>query len=744
MQKKLRAGLIILCCLFGLLFFNVMPAHPLDVNLRQKLAVFPFIARNMEAMTLTESLSSLLLNNIDRAGYFEILERKKIENIIELEGLRLESLSKEDILKIGARNNIDFLLCGSATRVGRSVAIEIQLFSMRENKTCFTDTIRTSEGELAAKLYSTAQDIVMSSKKCLSPDPVAVSERKPLAMPENIKISGTSASIRINWTHQDMPHLIGFKIFRSNNADGPFTQIATTSENFYTDENLKLNETFYYKIKAIDKKGTDSEFSLSVVGKTSIAPQPPIFLNVQDNVKGAYLQWRSRPHSGKESDNVEAGYKVFRKIQADKEFKEVAVIPADNTTYTDHGLKDNATYTYTLTAFNALNTESDFSAMLEVTTPQGVSGLKIESGKIRRAPLKWDVNVNDVVEGYRIYRAEEEKGEYKKIAQTSGRHSVSYSDTGLEDNKTYWYRVTACNKNNIETDMSEPVSATTRPKPPVPAGLAAKSGEARKVSLKWETIKSPEDEIRGYKIYRAIEEKAEYNKIAEIDSEKDNFSDNSSPLKDNSVYYYRISSFNSAGAESRQTESVSATTKALPQIPGGLKAVSGDVKKVSLSWDKNTEPDIKEYVIYRKRADEKDFDRIKSTKEISYTDSRLRDGAEYIYVIQAVDNDNLFSPMSSPVSAKTKPLPQRPAGLKITEQDGKKRISWDANPEKDIKKYHVYKKGFLGISQKVGSVQDTYWEAGEMKGKAELFVTALDETDLESEASETIVLGETK
>ena len=100
--------------------------------------------------------------------------------------------------------------------------------------------------------------------------------------------------------------------------------------------------------------------------------------------------------------------------------------------------------------------------------------------------------------------------------------------------------------------------------------------------------------------------------------------------------------------------------------------------------------------------------------------------------------------MSSPVAAKTKPLPQKPSGLKIADQDGKKRISWDANPEKDIKKYNVYKKGFLGISQKVGSVQDNYWETGELRGKTELFVTAQDETGLESEASETITVPETK
>ena len=62
---------------------------------------------------------------------------------------------------------------------------------------------------------------------------MAMPVQRPLTVPENIKISGTSKSIRINWTHQDMSNLIGFKIFRSNNADGPLRRLQHNREFLY-------------------------------------------------------------------------------------------------------------------------------------------------------------------------------------------------------------------------------------------------------------------------------------------------------------------------------------------------------------------------------------------------------------------------------------------------------------------------------------------------------------------------------
>ena len=141
---------------------------------------------------------------------------------------------------------------------------------------------------------------------------------------------------------------------------------------------------------------------------------------------------------------------------------------------------------------------------------------------------------------------------------------------------------------------------------------------------------------------------------------------------------------------------------------------------------------------------EKDFSKLKSVKQTSYVDAGLKDGTESAYVVQALDQDNLASPLSPPVAASTKPVPQKPVGLKMTETGGKRAISWEANPEKDVKQYSVYKKNFLGLLQKIASVEANTWIIEGLKGKTELVVTAQDEAGLESEGSAPLLIIEQK
>ena len=100
-----------------------------------------------------------------------------------------------------------------------------------------------------------------------------------------------------------------------------------------------------------------------------------------------------------------------------------------------------------------------------------------------------------------------------------------------------------------------------------------------------------------------------------------------------------------------------------------------------------------------------------------------------------------MSDPSPSIAVDTKPLPQKPSGLSVTEKEGRKLLQWNANPEKDVREYAVYKKGFLGMSQKIAVVQENSWMIpNDMKGKTELFVKALDETGLESESSDSMLL----
>lgn len=703
------------------------------LSLKPKLACFPFTARNLEAAPFTESISSMLLNSVERTGYFEVLERRKIEGVLELAGLKFETLSHDALLTIGSRAGFDFIIFGGISRVSGAIVIETKLLNVRNHRLCSADSTKIAEIEISGRLMELAAGVVQRAKECHALD-LQAGEQKPVAPPKEVKVAGAANHIRLRCQHENPAQIVGYKIFRSGSPDGPFVQVGTSAEGIYTDKDLKLNETFYYKAKAIGKTGQESNFSATVTGKTSVAPLPPILVNALAGIKAVQLTWRARPGGSARGLQVE-GFKVYRKEAAEKDFAEVVRLGKEATTYRDSGLKDEVTYLYVLTAVNAQGAESDFSSALEVAPVGGGVQGKAESGRIRQIPLRWQPHENPNVEGYWVYRASQRDGNYQKVQKIPGRTTTQYTDSNLADRTTYWYRIASYDKAGKETNPSAPFAATTRGKPPVPAGLTAKSREVRKVSLQWNPVASPGDEIKGYFVYR----EGGNGELVKMEAGKKNsFVDDSPPLKDNTSYVYRVTSCNSADTESEKSEPVAAVTKALPKSPAGLKARSGEVKKISLSWQANSEADLKEYVLYRKGGEEK-FAKIKSLKENSFTDAGLKDGTEYVYALQAVDQDNLASALSASVAARTKPVPPRPNGLKMIEKDGKKGASWEPSPGGDIKHYNIYKKAFLG-AQKIASTPANEWSLGEAKGRWELFVTAEDAAGLESEGSDVLVI----
>jgi titin len=276
----------------------------------------------------------------------------------------------------------------------------------------------------------------------------------------------------------------------------------------------------------------------------------------------------------------------------------------------------------------------------------------------------------------------------------------------------------------------------------VPGNLSATSFQPRKVTLKWHNTVIPEEEIVAVIIYRSIDEKGvELEKIGEVDAAQTEFVDEKQALQDKTTYYYRIAAKNSGGAISRQSVVVAATTKFPPATPANVTGTSGGVKMTELSWDKNSETDINEYQVFIKTPTDAHFKQIAALAENHYQNNELKDGSVYIFKIKAVDKDGLASDVSLPAVIKTKPLPAKVAEFSVIDPDNR-IVAWKPNLEKDIRNYNIYKKGFLGIKQKIDSVQGTRWQAKEAKGAIELFVTAFDDSGLESEPSETIEFKE--
>lgn len=120
-------------------------------------------------------------------------------------------------------------------------------------------------------------------------------------------------------------------------------------------------------------------------------------------------------------------------------------------------------------------------------------------------------------------------------------------------------------------------------------------------------------------------------------------------------YRYFVQAIAKAGdaqAESEPSEEVTITPedKFAPAVPTGLSAVIS-TKSIELVWDRNTEPDLAGYHVFRAMADGP-LQLLTGTLDApSYSDSKVESGMKYRYAVSAIDKLSNESAQSEPVEA---------------------------------------------------------------------------------------------
>ena len=118
-------------------------------------------------------------------------------------------------------------------------------------------------------------------------------------------------------------------------------------------------------------------------------------------------------------------------------------------------------------------------------------------------------------------------------------------------------------------------------------------------------------------------------------------------------YFYRIQAVQKAGnreAESELSEVKEVTPVDIypPSTPAGLNAIAG-TESIELVWDRNTEPDMAGYRLYR-AAGEGKLEKIADIQDTpSYSDRKVESGKRYRYAVSAVDRLGNESKQSAPV-----------------------------------------------------------------------------------------------
>lgn len=135
------------------------------------------------------------------------------------------------------------------------------------------------------------------------------------------------------------------------------------------------------------------------------------------------------------------------------------------------------------------------------------------------------------------------------------------------------------------------------------------------------------------------------------------------------------------------------TTDAPPATPTGLKATAAE-KSVKLEWNPNTEADLKGYVVSVSLSDGAlvgNFPVVAPATQMNVTN--LIDGTAYTFRLAAEDKAGNRSAFSSPLQATAGAPgtpPTRPSGLTASAQNEQVLLTWNKNPEPDLKGYTLY------------------------------------------------------
>lgn len=519
----------------------------------------------------------------------------------------------------------------------------------REEVTGVVEVLAKQDGGLASiKILQGARNIAPGDKV-----------RRTAAPPSGL--SGSAIGYRNNrlaWSESPEPEVKEYRVYRADSADGPFKVIGNKKrgETEYIDEHSVFNpledsRSYYYRVTAVNIIDVESDPSRIIKVTTMGPPAPPEgFAGESGLIRSVRLSWKPS------EDKDVSGYRIYRSRAPRGPFTLVKEIKRrGKAEYHDYGdgtqnspkLDDAVKYFYAISALSPYGDEGRKSAPVPVTTappPDPPEGLTADSWRPRKVPLSWMAHEDENVRGYLIYRAKEKKGPYAQIADISGRDKTSYVDGetvgifgssgGLDDFTVYHYKIQAYNWAGSRSELSEPVSVTTKPRPMAPENVETTSNRPKQVPITWR--KSPEAGLVKYRIFRSESEIGEFKMIGEVPADKNYYLDEG--LESDKTYYYKIQAVDQFGMEGEFSEAVSATTKKRPSPVRGLRwEMEGS--NVVLKWSPNKEVDITQYLIYTKGFF--GWKQTGSTRETFYILSGFGPGGRDDFAVSAVDADGL-------------------------------------------------------------------------------------------------------
>ncbi len=359
------------------------------------------------------------------------------------------------------------------------------------------------------------------------------------AAPASLTATPGNAQVSLAW--KASTGAASYNLYRGTGANAEFpTAIATNiTATTYTNTGLTNGTPYFYKVRAVNTLGAgapSNEATAMPVGGP--LPGAPSGLTAAPGNTQVTLAWSAVTGA--------TGYNIYRGGAANGESPNAIATNVNATTFVNSGLTNGTPYFYNVRAVNASGAgaaSNEANATPAAPPPQGApTGLTATPGNAL-VTLKWTAVTG--VTGYNVYRGVASNGEAAAPVVTN-LNAVTFSNTGLTNGTTYFYKVAAVNAGGAGPSSNE-ASAMPLALPAAPTGITVTEGNGQ-IALNWPAVAT----ATAYNVYRGIAKNGEAAVAVGANLPAPAFVNTG--LTNGTAYFYKVTAINTTGESARSAE----------------------------------------------------------------------------------------------------------------------------------------------------------------------------------------------
>lgn len=329
----------------------------------------------------------------------------------------------------------------------------------------------------------------------------------PPGKPLNLTLKPGDTNVTLEWKTPEFDggtDITGYNIYMRTYDENEMTLEAEIDVQVsYTMDGLMNGEIHYFQVKAVNEIGEGPGSNTELIRPEPL-PKTPESFDVQDLEGRVKLVWSKPSYTG-EYD--------YEKVNIYRGTSEDSLELYDHTTmefsyYFDEDVEIGTVYYYEVSITSLIGEGLRTPTLIgrPFGRPSVPNDFQVQMASTR-ATLTWthpDKNGGRVIDGFNIFRGTN-PDTITQLQKVSG-NVLIYNDTGLINGRTYYYRISAYNKelegNSTELISITPIGPPGNPREP----MAILDAVNKTITITWEDPSNNGGvDIVSYKLYRGTE-----------------------------------------------------------------------------------------------------------------------------------------------------------------------------------------------------------------------------------------------